>query len=474
MTRTYYTTIGLEIHAELATQSKMFCSCVNAPFESEPNTTICPVCTAQPGALPVVNMEAVKKVIQVGLALGGNIADFTEFDRKNYFYPDIPKGYQISQYKYPIVTGGSLAGVAITRVHLEEDTGTSMHEGSTTLVDFNRAGVALMELVTEPVIHDAETAMNFGRELQLLLQRLGISHANMERGEMRVEVNVSISPDPGVFGTKVEVKNINSFSAAGKAIEFEVARMKALHEAGQADMIVQETRGWDDVTSSTISQRSKENAQDYRYFPEPNIPKFHLHTMFDLEQLRQELPETPAEFRLRMKTDYGIKDADSEFFLTNPELATLFENTVTITGTADDMPQKVSNYTISDLAGLAGEFGITRIMQSVGPDGLAELVTMIGRGELSSRAAKDTLRIMVESGGNPATIANERGWIQQNDESALLAIVDQVITDFPQVVEEFKGGKDPSIMFLVGQAMKVSKGAGNPAKFQEILRNRLQ
>src|SRR5574343_632370 len=257
MSKEYYTTIGLEIHAELKTNSKMFCGCKNNPDEKTPNTNICPVCMAHPGTLPVINAEAVKSVVKVGLALGANIADFTEFDRKNYFYPDIPKSYQISQYKYPIVSGGELNGVKITRVHLEEDTATSKHDrGNFSLIDFNRAGVPLMELVTEPVIHSSREAGDFGRELQLLLKYLEVSEANMEKGQMRVELNISVSDDPNKFGTKVEVKNINSFRSAERAGEYEVKRRIALLEKGEGDKIVQETRGWDESKQATFSQRS--------------------------------------------------------------------------------------------------------------------------------------------------------------------------------------------------------------------------
>jgi len=281
MANKYYPTIGLEIHAELSTNTKMFCACRNNPDEEKPNTNICPVCMAHPGALPVVNKKAVENVIKVGLAVGGKIADFTEFDRKNYFYPDIPKGYQISQYKFPIVSGGSLRGIDITRVHLEEDTANNKHVGESSLVDFNRAGVPLMELVTEANTFEdnavcAKTASSFAKEFQLILWYLGVSHANMEKGEMRVEANISISTDPKVLGTKVEVKNLNSFKSVERAILFELDRMKALIEEGKGAEIVQETRGWDENKGSTFSQRKKEGSADYRYFPDPDLPKMKL------------------------------------------------------------------------------------------------------------------------------------------------------------------------------------------------------
>ncbi|MBX4209309.1 Asp-tRNA(Asn)/Glu-tRNA(Gln) amidotransferase subunit GatB, partial [Candidatus Parcubacteria bacterium] len=296
--KNYKATIGLEIHAELKTATKMFCDSPNDPFNAAPNANVCPICMGHPGTLPVINKKAVESVLRVGVAVGGELADFTEFDRKNYFYPDIPKGYQLSQYKYPLVKGGELAGVELTRIHLEEDTASSGHdEGDYSLVDFNRAGVPLMELVTEPVIHSAEEAGNFGRELQLLLRTLGVSTADMEKGEMRVEANISIASEEDTaakrFGTKVEVKNLNSFRAAEKAIAYEIARHAQILETGEK--IVQETRGWDDSKQKTFSQRKKEDSHDYRYFPDPDLPKLKISETpeFSLENLKKTLPELP-------------------------------------------------------------------------------------------------------------------------------------------------------------------------------------
>ncbi|MDE2173652.1 MAG: Asp-tRNA(Asn)/Glu-tRNA(Gln) amidotransferase subunit GatB, partial [Patescibacteria group bacterium] len=265
----YRPTIGLEIHAELKTRTKMFCDSANNPDETRRNVNICPICMAHPGTLPVINREAVRHILRIGVAVGGTIADFSEFDRKSYFYPDIPKGYQISQYEHPLVTGGKLAGVDITRVHLEEDTARSIHTDGKSLVDFNRAGIPLMELVTEPVIRDAETAGRFARELQLLLRTLGAGEANLEKGEMRIEANISVSSEEGKFGTKVEVKNINSFRSVERAIAFEVERQTALLEKGEK--VAQATRGWNEAKQETFHQRLKEGSADYRYFPEPDL-----------------------------------------------------------------------------------------------------------------------------------------------------------------------------------------------------------
>ena len=306
----YKATIGLEIHAELKTKTKMFCSCENDPDEEKPNVNICPVCTAQPGTLPVLNKEAIEHVIRVGLACGSQIADFTEWDRKNYFYPDIPKNYQISQYKYPIVSGGSIRGIELTRIHLEEDTGASTHDaGDFSLVNFNRAGVPLMELVTEPVIHTGADAANFAKELQLLLRYLGAGDANMEKGEMRVEANISVSQTEKL-GTKVEIKNLNSFRTVERAVAYEIERQIEALEAGEK--IVQETRGWDEVKQKTYSQRIKEDSHDYRYFPDPDLPKMMIPEVFDLTALKAGLPELPWQRREKYTMNFDIKEQDAD------------------------------------------------------------------------------------------------------------------------------------------------------------------
>src|SRR5258708_1429762 len=328
----YKTTIGLEIHAELKTRTKMFCDSKNDPDEEHANANVCPVCMAHPGTLPVINRGAVRHVLRLGTAIGGVVADYTEFDRKNYFYPDIPKGYQISQYKRPLISGGELAGVAITRVHLEEDTARSSHEGTDgSLVDFNRAGVPLMELVTEPVIHDAETASRFAKELQLLLRYLGAGDANMEKGEMRVEANISISTTD-TFGTKVEVKNINSFKAVEKAIAYQVARHAQVIESG--GKIIQGSGGWDESTGTTFCQRLKEEGNDYRYFPDPDLPSLKLSEIpqFSREKLTASLPELPWEKRERLKASYGISDEAVEMLVGTPAFADYFEEVVKAAG----------------------------------------------------------------------------------------------------------------------------------------------
>ena len=471
----YYTAIGLEIHAELKTKSKMFCGCKNDPDEKRPNMNICPVCMAHPGAIPVPNKLAMKHVASVGLAINGTVADFTEFDRKNYFYPDIPKGYQISQYKYPIVSGGNLAGMKVTRIHLEEDTGTSKHDrGDYSLVDFNRAGVPLMELVTETHIFEsvdeaARVGGAFGKEYQLLLQYLGVSEANMEKGEMRVEANISITTDPNKLGNYVEVKNLNSFKSVERAIKYEYERMKALHEEGKADQIVKETRGWNEAKQSTFSQRAKESAHDYRYFPDPDIPKFKLTEVFDIEQLKKELPELPVQKRERYQKDYGIKPEDIESYVTDHELGMWFEQISDFLKT----PEKIkvaSNYITSDFLGLKKNNAEIKMPQA---KNFSELIILVTDGKISSRAAKDILAMIVIEDASPLKIAEEKDLLQKNDEGALKEIAQKIIDANGKVVESYKSGKENALMSLVGQIMKETKGSANPAVAQKILKELL-
>jgi aspartyl-tRNA(Asn)/glutamyl-tRNA(Gln) amidotransferase subunit B len=467
MSKTYYTTIGLEIHAELKTKSKMFCGCPNNPDEKIPNVNICEVCTAQPGTLPVINKQAVLSVIRVGLALGSKIADFTEFDRKNYFYPDIPKAYQISQYKNPIVLGGELNGVKITRVHLEEDTATSKHDrGNYSLVDFNRAGVPLMELVTAPVIHSAKEAGDFGKELQLLLRYLDVSEANMEKGQMRVELNISVSDNPEKLGTKVEVKNINSFRAVERAALYEIERMTSLLEAGKGDEIVQETRGWDESKQQTFSQRKKENANDYRYFPDPDLPKLFLSQIFDIDDIKKNLPELPEEKRARYKNDYELKDEDIESYVTDRELGDWFEEVASKLIDKEKV-RIASNYITSDFLGLKKTNLDIKLPKT---SNFVELIEMISQNQISSRSAKDILAMIVVEDNSPMEIAKAKDLLQKNDEGQLKEVILKIIKDNPKVVETYKSGKENAIMSLVGQVMKETKGSANPQLALKLLK----
>lgn len=504
MNTKYAPTIGLEIHAELKTRTKMFCDSKNDPDEEKPNTNICPVCMAHPGTLPVINKEAVKHVLKVGVAIGGKLADFTEFDRKNYFYPDIPKGYQISQYKYPLVSGGSLAGVEITRVHLEEDTARSIHEGDHSLIDFNRAGVPLMELVTEPVIENARQAGIFAKELQLLLRALGVGEANMEKGEMRVEANVSLKEKTPVkprtvlgewkrssvslpsttekgqslvlLGTKVEVKNLNSFRSVERAIAYEIERQSELLDNGEK--VIQETRGWDEDKQETFSQRVKEGSADYRYFQDPDLPKLYISKIkeFSVGIIKKQLPELPWEKRGKYKREYDIKKEDAEQFLRDEFLAKLFHAAIEEFKGDKNLIKTASNYITSDIAGMIkGDVkGEDKLHKNISAENFAQLMSMIHRNEISSRGAKDILFEMYESGGVPQEIAQEKELLQKSDEGELKKIVKKIISENKKVADDYKNGKEASLQFLIGQGMRETKGSANPEILKKLFINFLK
>jgi len=465
----YKTTVGIEVHAELKTKSKMFCGCPNNPHASEPNSNVCPVCMAHPGTLPTVNKEAVSLVLMIGEAIGGTLADYSEFDRKNYFYPDIPKAYQISQYAFPFVAGGELAGVAITRIHLEEDTARSQHAADHSLVDFNRAGVPLMELVTEPVIHTAQAAGEFARELQLLLRTMGASDANMERGEMRVEANISVSTTD-TFGTKVEVKNLNSFKSVEQAIEFETKRQIELIESGGT--VVQETRGWDENRSKTFSQRVKESADDYRYFPDPDIPKFKRSLIEDFsdEALAARMPETPTQKRARF-TALGVPTEQIETVIAVPERERFFSTAVAAAQGDTKAIATLGNYFTSDVLGLLETTDVS--LESASGERFAGLAKLVSAGDINSRVAKDLLREVVFEGSDPQALAEERGLLQKSSEADLLPIVNEIIAEQTAAVEEYKAGKEASIQFLIGQGMKATKGSANPGVLATLFKQQL-
>jgi aspartyl-tRNA(Asn)/glutamyl-tRNA(Gln) amidotransferase subunit B len=465
MDKKYLATIGLEIHAELKTSSKMFCSCKNDPDEEKPNTNICPVCMGHPGTLPVLNKEAIKHVLKIGYAVEGDIADFTEWDRKNYFYPDIPKGYQISQYKYPLVSNGTLAGVKLTRIHLEEDTAQSTHDiHKKSLINFNRSGVPLMELVTEPVIHDAETAVKFAKELQLLLRYIGAGEANLEKGEMRVEANISVSSDPSVLGTKTEVKNLNSFKTVEKAINFEIARQIKLLENGEK--VSQETRGWDENNSKTFSQRKKESSHDYRYFPEPDIPKLKISEVeeFGREELTKLTPELPWVKRERYQKDFGMTDKEVSIFVDSSDISNYFEKVI---DGHKNIIKLSTNYLLSDYLGLIKKEG--KGIETVATENFRKLMIMIDEKKLSSRGAKDTLLFMIKKDGDPEIIANENGLIQKSDDGEIKKIVEEIVKANPSVVDDYKKGKVVALQFFVGQGMKATKGSANPEVLRKII-----
>ncbi len=466
----YLATIGLEIHAELKTRTKMFCASKNDPNEEEPNVNVCPICLAHPGTLPTINKEAVKHVLRVGTALGGTIADYTEFDRKSYFYPDIPKGYQISQYEHPLVSGGALQGVAITRVHLEEDTARSMHAEGESLVDFNRAGIPLMELVTEPVIHDATTAARFARELQLLLRTLGASDANLEKGEMRIEANISVS-NTDLFGTKVEVKNLNSFKSVERAIAYEIERQTAVLEKGEK--LVQETRGWNETTEETFHQRFKEGSADYRYFPEPDLPKMILSELpeFSLAALKESLPEElPWQMRERFLKKASPEAA--EILTTDSKYRNVYSSQDSKKMSDEKVNSAVINMLTTEVRGKNPTEAQLEYLKA--NSALAGTMAIFVSGGISSTSAKVVINEILEKGGDPETIIREKDLMQANDKGPLEVIARAVIEENPKVVSEYRAGKENALQYLVGQAMKASKGSGNPKLFAEIFKELLR
>ncbi|MEK7227495.1 MAG: Asp-tRNA(Asn)/Glu-tRNA(Gln) amidotransferase subunit GatB [Patescibacteria group bacterium] len=450
----YKLTVGLEIHAELNTRTKMFCDSMNDSDEKSPNVNICPICMGYPGTLPTINKAAVLSVLRLGTAVGGELADYSEFDRKNYFYPDIPKGYQISQYKHPLVKGGKLAGIALTRIHLEEDTAKSVHtKTGESHIDFNRAGVPLVELVTEPDIHDAKTAAKFAKEFQLLLTYLDITHANMEKGELRLEANISVSRSDlknadskvGPLGTKVEVKNLNSFRSVERAIKFEFERQAALLDKGES--VIQETRGWDETAGVTVSQRLKEESHDYRYFPDPDLPKLFISEIPDFARtvLAKGLPELPWEKRERL-LKLGITREHAEIYVTQPEWGSYFEEVAEILK-EPRLIALASNYITSELK--------TRVNAME----LTEVVRMIDAGGISSRGAKEILKALQTEGGTAQEIADKNNLLQISDREVVRKFVEDVIKENPKA----------PIQFLVGQVMKKSFNRANPEITRELL-----
>ncbi|MEK7193366.1 MAG: Asp-tRNA(Asn)/Glu-tRNA(Gln) amidotransferase subunit GatB [Patescibacteria group bacterium] len=479
----YVPTIGLEIHAELKTKTKMFCDSLNDPDEKRPNVNVCPVCLGHPGTLPVINKQAVEATIKVGLALGGKIAAVTKFDRKNYFYPDLPKGYQISQFDEPIVAGGTMAlrkagtTIKVTRVHLEEDAGRLQHSETGTLVDYNRAGLPLMELVTDPDFKTSDEAVEFAKNLQLILRYLGASDADMDRGQMRVEANVSLGKwfkGNWKWGTKVEVKNINSFRAVHDAIEYELKRQEGVLKRGEK--VKQETRGWDDVKKITVSQRSKEEAHDYRYFPEPDLPPFETKS-FDLWHLKNKMPELPAAKFVRLGKEYALSEEQAALLVEDKKLSDFFEAAASElaardeknTSRIDKKPRDLLfNYLTSDLLGLVNETGTPFSAVKVTPEHLAHLVDLIADGKIMSRQAKDILRKMFDDGSDPEEILENEGLHTVSDSSELETTVREIIADNPAAVADYKKGKEASVQFLIGKAMAKLKGRGSPEVLKEL------
>ncbi len=477
----YQPVIGLEVHVELKTKSKMFCSCLNNADEKEPNKNVCPVCMGHPGTLPVINKEALKKVIKTGLALNCTIPEYSKFDRKNYFYPDLPKGYQISQLYFPLCKNGLLEirgkKVRIREIHLEEDTGKLTHpEGEDySLVDYNRAGVPLMELVTEPDINSAAEAKDFASELQLIIRYLDVSFADMEKGQMRVEANVSVG-EKGKLGTKVEIKNLNSFRAVERGIDYEIERQQEVLLEGEK--VLQETRGWDDIKGKTFSQREKEEAHDYRYFPEPDLTPLH-HSKEFIKEIKSEFFELPSQKRKRFEKEYELGEKEIEMFVQNRGLGDYFEKVISELGPnlpKDNLSKLIklsSNYLISDLQGLLKGEQVSSEKFLITPENFAEFVVLINKGEISSKIAKMVLLEMFNSGADPSDIIEKKGLTQISDASEIEAIINEVLAKNKKAVEDYKSGKENAFQFLVGQIMAKTKGKANPQTVRESLRSYL-
>lgn len=481
----YIPTIGLEIHAELNTKSKMFCSCKNDPGEKTPNANVCPVCMGHPGALPVANKSAIEKTVMAGLALNCEIAKHSKFDRKNYFYPDLPKGYQISQYDMPLCRDGFLMleeeKARIRRIHIEEDTGKLVHPPGAdySLVDLNRAGVPLMELVTEPDIISGMGARRFSQELQLILRYLNVSSADMEKGQMRVEVNISLRrEDSDDFGTKVEIKNLNSFRSVEDAINYEIGRQTKLLSAGEK--VAQETRGWDQDRGVTLSQREKEEAHDYRYFPEPDLPPLQFGDE-DVARIKAKLPELPHDRLLRFQQEYGVFQKDAETLVRNKELGEYFEKVVSELGPSlkpsilAELIRLTVNYLISDFQGILTEHGITQETEyRVAAEDFASLMTLIHEETISTPTAKAVLRKMFELRIPPSRIVKENQLTQISDESYIERAAQEVIAQNPKAVEDYKKGKANALQFLAGKLMASTRGKANPQLSQQILQKLLK
>jgi len=484
MTGAYEAVIGIECHVELTTATKMFCGCPNS-FGGEPNTNVCPVCLGMPGALPVPNARALEAIVTTGLALGAEIPSFSKFDRKNYFYPDMPKDYQISQYDAPLTQGGSVPyrledgtrkACRLTRIHLEEDTGKSSHAGSGdgriagssyTLLDFNRAGVPLMECVSEPDIRSAAEAVAFLESLRRTLLALGVSDVKMEEGSLRCDANVSVRPaGTAELGTKTEIKNMNSFRSVERAIESEIERQIQILTSG--GRVVQETRGWDEVKGVTHSMRSKEQAHDYRYFPDPDLVPLTI-SREDVERLRAALPELPWQRFERYTQTFGLGEMQAEQLLDNLPLASYYDRVVSIGGN----PQRASTFVLGDLSRLANERGVAVSDSKVAPEHVAELAALVEAKTINSKIAKELLARMWDGGGSPKAMVESEGLAQTSDPSAVEHFVDEVLSGNENVVADYKAGKTNVLGFLVGQVMKASRGKADPALVNELVKKKL-
>ncbi|MBW4640440.1 MAG: Asp-tRNA(Asn)/Glu-tRNA(Gln) amidotransferase subunit GatB [Gloeocapsa sp. UFS-A4-WI-NPMV-4B04] len=482
----YEAVIGLETHCQLKTNTKVFCNC-STEFGTVPNTNVCPICMGMPGVLPVLNQKVLEYAVKAGLALNSQIAPFSKFDRKQYFYPDLPKNYQISQYDLPIAEHGWLEielvddqgnpirkRIGITRLHMEEDAGKLVHAGSDrlsgstySLVDYNRTGVPLVEIVSEPDLRSGQEAAEYAQELRRILLYLGVSDGNMQEGSLRCDVNISVRPvGQAEFGTKVEIKNMNSFNAIQRAIEYEIERQIAAIETG--DHIVMETRLWEEGSQRTISMRVKEGSSDYRYFPEPDLAPIEVSTE-QVNQWRSELPELPAQKRHRYETDHGLSAYDARVLTDDRSVAEYFEAAIAANANA----KQAANWIMGDIAGYlnTNKLSITEI--ALKPNSLAELIALIQDGTISGKIAKDILPELLTSGGSAKELVERKGLIQISDTGALEAIIEQVVTANPKELEQYRNGKTKLIGFFVGQVLKQTGGRADPKLTNQLLVKKL-
>ena len=473
----YETVIGLEVHAELSTKTKIFCSCPT-DFGGEPNTHCCPVCMAMPGALPVLNEKVVEYAVKAGLATNCTISRDSKNDRKNYFYPDLPKSYQISQYDKPLCEKGYVEieteegkkKIGITRIHIEEDAGKLNHDdyGRGSLVDLNRAGVPLIEIVSEPDMRSAQDADKYLKKLKSILEYIEVSDCKMQEGSLRADVNVSIrKKGQKEFGTRTEMKNMNSFKSITRAIEYEIGRQIEVVENG--GKIYQETLRWDEVSGKTFPMRNKEDSQDYRYFPEPDLVPIRLSEEY-IENIRKNLPELPENRKQRYLEEYHLTEKGANILTASKYLSDFFEEAIKICNN----PKAVCNWLMSDVARILNEKEMEPDEIPFKPEELAELIELIEKGTISSKIAKDVLDKMFENPEKPSKIIKDNGWVQISDEGAIKAIVQKIIDANPQSVQDFKSGKEKALGFLVGQAMKETKGKANPQMLNKMFLEELK
>jgi aspartyl-tRNA(Asn)/glutamyl-tRNA(Gln) amidotransferase subunit B len=477
MLEQYEPVIGLEIHAELLTESKMFCGCgVVDSVEAEPNTAVCPVCLGMPGMLPVINRRAVEFALRVALALGCRIQPYNVFARKNYFYPDLPKGYQISQYDLPIgrdgsleitLPGGEVKHIGIRRVHIEEDTGKLTHLSGKSLVDYNRSGVPLLEIVSEPDIRSGEEARAYAARIRQILRYLEVNSGDMEKGVLRIEPNISLRPrGSDTFGTRIELKNLNSFRALADGTDFELARQAAVLDAG--GRVIQETRGWHDTRRETFSQRAKEEAEDYRYFNEPDLPPLSIDPAW-IEAVRAALPEAPATKEARYRDEFGLAAIEAAALAEDREVAEWFDAAVRAGG----RPKALANWVLNDLFRLLNERGTTITSIPLTPVALVELQAAVDEGQINLTTAREVLAEMVDSGRGAGEIIDRRGLAQISDQSALNAVIERIIAANPEPLASYLNGKESLLGWFVGQVMRETRGQANPAVVKTLLQEAL-